>query len=137
MSLYNLFILKQHPKPSIWAINNAYKAYSFCCSVRMSCPLCMKFLGATHTQTKSAVTIFFSIISCSNFAMPNKQGLRSYMQILGCFRIKILPPQWIEFFWVNQKSNFQTLVLDHVLFKNFSNQLNDIVFWWYFNHTLT
>ena len=93
MSLYDLFILIQHPKPSILAINNTCIAYSFCCSVRMSCPLRMKFLGATRMQTKSAVTLFFSIISCLDFAKPNGQRLRSCVQSLGRLRIKILPPQ--------------------------------------------
>ena len=98
-------------------------------------PLCMKFGGATRKPTKSAVTHFSLILSHWDVEIYKMKVSRWCVQILDQFGLKLLPLQLIEFFWVNQKSNFETLVFDHVLFKNFSNQFIDIIFLWYFNHT--
>ena len=98
MNWYNSFIWKTLLKQPISSIYNVKMAYSFYCDMHTIYPSYLIHPGANCMHIKSAVTLFFSIISCLDMAMPNRQGLRSYVQILGWFRKKMLPPQWIEFF---------------------------------------
>ena len=62
------------------------------------------------------------------------QPWRQCVQILSQIRLKLMAPEWIDLFQANEKTNFQTMVFDHVLCCDFSNILNDFVFQWYFNH---
>ena len=134
MNWYNSFKWKTFLKQLISSIYKVKMAYSFLLWYAYDSPrLSDTPWGKLHAHIISCNSCFLNHIPI-RFNKYNKRLLWYCVQILSRIIWKLMPPEWIDIFQANEKMNFQTMVFDHVLCRNFSNILNDFVFLWYFNH---